>query len=115
MGASVLSSMDAPPTKVPGSHDHGIGVARHFGGLRYDKAVNGRSGLDAAAQGDQTLGRSHFDGLDDIGARRVIGGGGLHAQLFKDARGQDGGFERLRHGVRSHEQPLIEGLIADAA
>ena len=94
-----------------GRHDNGVLVTGHIPGLGGDKAVNGRRILNAAAQRAQALGRAHFDGLDDIGTGGVISRGGFHPQLFKHTRGQHGGFERLRYGVRRHEQALIEGLI----
>ena len=50
--------------------------------------------------------------MDDVGAGRVKGGRGFHAEQFKGPGGEDGRFQRLRDSVRGHEQALVEGLVA---
>ena len=67
--------------------------------------------MDAAAEGAEPLRTAGDHGLNDVVSRLVPTRLDPVAQCFKEVRRQMCGLERLRHGMRCVEQPLVERLV----
>ena len=91
-----------------GRHDHVAVVAGHRPGLGDGVAVDRSGRLDAAAEGDDRLGRAELDRLDDIVAFLFAVRDRFEAERLIETGGENRALERAGNNRRREEETLIE-------
>ena len=90
-------------------HDHFGIISGHIPWLRRDVAVNRRSRLNAAAEGDEPLRFSEIDCLNNIVSRCVCGGRYGKPERFKSLCRKNCALFCVCRNARRQKQPLIVG------